>query len=298
MRATISIESDGQMADAPKTPESLDDIVAPYAAVLSDVWGVLHNGIAAHPDAVAALVRVRAAGKAVVLVTNAPRPSSVIEEHLARLGVLRESFDRIVSSGDVTRHMIAEAPRRIFHIGTEADLSLYDGLDVELVEEFEADAVVCTGLFDDEVERPEDYDEMLRRLRARDLPFICANPDIVVERGDRLIWCAGALARDYAHLGGRTLIAGKPHRPIYDEAFAAMAEILGRPVEPREVLAIGDGMLTDVKGAVGAGLDVLFVTAGIHANEYGDPQHPDPARLRDFFRRQNYVPMAIMPRLA
>lgn len=286
------------MADAPRTLNRLDEIAGPYPVLLCDVWGVVHNGIAAFPEAVDALARARAAGKAVILVTNAPRPGSVIEGHLERLGVRRESWDRIVSSGDVTRQLIAESARRIFHIGTDADLVIYDGLDVELFEEFEASAVVCTGLFDDEVERPEDYAEMLRRLRARDLPFICANPDIVVERGDRLIWCAGALARDYAHLGGRTLIAGKPHKPIYDEALAAAADILGREVEPGEVLAIGDGMLTDVKGAVGIGADVLFITAGIHAAEYGDSHRPDPARLADFFRRQNYVPLAIMPRLA
>jgi len=286
------------MADAPRQPHRLDEIAGPYAAIVCDVWGVLHNGIAAFPAAVAALTRMRQAGKAVVLVTNAPRPGEVIEAQLARLGVARESWDRMVTSGDVTRHLIADGPRRIFHIGDEDDLSIYEGLDVELVEEFEAQAVVCTGLFDDEVERPEDYAEMLRRLRARDLPFICANPDIVVERGDRLIWCAGALARDYAHLGGRTLIAGKPHRPIYDEALSVAAQLLGRQVAPDEVLAIGDGMLTDVKGAVGAGLDVLFITAGIHASEYGDPLRPDPARLADFFRRQNHVPLAIMPRLA
>jgi HAD superfamily hydrolase (TIGR01459 family) len=286
------------MAEAPRTLNRLDEIVGPYSVLLCDVWGVVHNGVAAFPNAVAALGRARAAGKTVVLVTNAPRPGSVIEGHLERLGVPRESWDRIVSSGDVTRHLIAESARQIFHIGTEADLAIYDGLDVELVEEFEASAVVCTGLFDDEVERPEDYTEMLMRLRARDLPFICANPDIVVERGDRLIWCAGALARDYAHLGGRTLIAGKPHKPIYDEALAAAAEVLGREVEPREVLAIGDGMLTDVKGAAGLGIDVLFVTAGIHAAEYGDPHKPDAALLSEFFRRQNYTPLAIMPRLA
>lgn len=286
------------MADAPRKPATLDEIAAPYAVLLSDVWGVLHNGVAAFPDACAALARARQAGKKVILVTNAPRPGAVVEQHLARLGVPRESWDRIVSSGDVTRHLIAEGPRRVFHIGDEVDLSIYEGLDVELVEEFEASAVVCTGLFDDEVEQPEDYAEMLMRMRARDLPFICANPDIVVERGDRLVWCAGALARDYAHLGGRTLIAGKPHKPIYDEAMSVAAGMLGREVAPGEVLAIGDGMLTDVKGAVGAGLDVLFITAGIHAAEYGDPTNPDPVRLVDFFRRQNYVPPAIMPRLA
>jgi HAD superfamily hydrolase (TIGR01459 family) len=283
------------MADAPALPASLDEISAPYDAILSDVWGVLHNGVEAHPPACEALARARAAGKAVVLVTNAPRPSDRIERHLASLGVRRDAFDGIVSSGDVTRALIAEGPRRVFHIGLDTDLPLYDGLDVELVEEFEAQTVVCTGLFDDENETPEDYAELLRRLRARDLPFVCANPDIVVERGDRLIWCAGALARDYGQLGGRTLIAGKPHRPIYEAALAAAAEVLGHA--PKRVLAIGDGALTDLKGAAQAGIDALFVTAGIHAEEYGAPQ-ADPARLAAFLARHGLAPVAVMPKLA
>jgi ribonucleotide monophosphatase NagD (HAD superfamily) len=139
---------------------------------------------------------------------------------------------------------------------------------------------------------------MLRRLRARDLPFVCANPDIVVERGDRLIWCAGALARDYARLGGRTEIAGKPHRPIYEAALASAAEVLGQEVSPDRVLGIGDGMLTDVKGAADNGIDVLYVSAGIHAAEYGEAHAPDPDRLAAFLTRHGYAPVAVIPRLA
>jgi HAD superfamily hydrolase (TIGR01459 family) len=147
------------------------------------------------------------------------------------------------------------------------------------------------------VEKPEDYAELLRRLRARNLPFICANPDIMVERGERIIWCAGALARDYAQLGGRTLIAGKPYAPVYDVAMKEVAEILGRPVERRQVLAIGDGMLTDIKGAADNGFDVLYVSGGIHARDYGDASQPDPARLAAFLDRHGYHPVAVIPRL-
>ena len=286
------------MADAPRTLTSLDDIAAPYAAVLSDVWGVLHNGIVPHPAAVDALRRMRAQGRAVVLITNAPRPSAPIVAQLERIGVGRDCWDRLVTSGDVTRRLIADGARRIFHIGLDDDLSLYDGLDVELVEEFEADAVVCTGLFDDETERPEDYSELLMRLRARNLPFICANPDIVVERGDRLIWCAGALARDYGQLGGRTLVAGKPFAPIYEAALEAASDVLGRKVGPADVLAIGDGALTDLKGAATHGIDMLFITSGIHAAEYGPPHAPDMALLARFLARHGPAPAAVMPHLA
>src|SRR5690606_11007831 len=144
------------------------------------------------------------------------------------LAVPGDSWDRIVTSGDVTRSLIRSSARRILHIGPDRDLPIYDGLDVELVEEREASAVCCTGLYDDH-DRPEDYAELLQRLRSRDLPFICANPDLVVEHGDQLLWCAGALARDYGLLGGRTLVAGKPFPPIYEAAFAAAEEASGRP---------------------------------------------------------------------
>ena len=276
---------------------SFDEISPRYDAILCDVWGVVHNGVRAFADASAALTRARDAGKAVVLITNAPRPHREVEAQLGALAVPRECFDRVVTSGDVTRDLIRSGPRRIFHIGADRDLSLYDGLDVELVEEFEASAVVCTGPFDDDVETPEDYAEMLQRLRARDLPFVCANPDIVVERGDRLIWCAGALARDYALLGGRTLIAGKPHRPIYEAALRAAGDVLGGPVEPARALAVGDGVLTDVKGAEQNGIDMLYVSGGIHAGEYGEALAPDMALLAAFLEKHGHRPVAVMPRL-
>ncbi len=276
---------------------SLGDISGRYAAVLCDVWGVVHNGVRSFPAATAALAAARSQGIAVVLITNAPRPHQGVEAQLAALGVPDDAFDRVVTSGDVTRDLIAAGPRRVFHLGPDRDMAIYDGLDADLVEEFEASAVVCTGLFDDETETPDDYADMLRRFRARDLPFICANPDVVVERGDQLIWCAGALARDYAQLGGRTLIAGKPHGPIYEAALKAAAETLGREVAKAEVLAIGDGMLTDIKGAADNGIDVLYVSGGIHARDYGHADDPDAGRLAAFVARHGFRVTAVMPKL-
>ncbi len=288
---------DYSMAALPETIDSLDALFPRYGALLCDVWGVVHNGETHFPAAAAALKRAREAGLAVVLITNSPRRGADVIAQMRTIGVPDGCFDRLVSSGDVTRDLIAEGPRRIFHIGPDRDFNLYDGLDVELVEEFEADAVVCTGPYNDDVETPDDYKELLVRLRARNLPFICANPDIVVERGERLIWCAGAIARDYAQLGGRTLIAGKPHRPIYDVAMKAAGEVLGRDLERGKVLAIGDGMMTDVKGGADNGFDVLYVSGGIHAGEYGEPLAPDPARLAAFLDKHGYYPVAAMPRL-
>lgn len=285
------------MAGMPQSIASLEALTGGYRALLCDVWGVIHNGVSAFPEAAAALAAARDKGVAVILITNAPRPRDGVIAQLANLGVPETAWDRVVTSGDVTRDLIRSGPRKVFHIGPERDYALYDRLDVELVEEFEASAVVCTGLFDDEIETPDDYAEMLRRLRARDLPFICANPDIVVERGHQLIWCAGALARDYGQLGGRTLVSGKPHRPIYEAALQAAGEVLGREVAKAEALAIGDGMVTDVKGAADNGIDVLYVSGGIHARDYGEPHDPDPARLAAFLDKHGYAPVATIPRL-
>lgn len=285
------------MSELPETISTLDALSGRYAALLCDVWGVVHNGETHFPAAATALARARSAGLAVVLITNSPRRSRDVVAQMRAIGVPDDAYDRVVTSGDVTRGLIAEGPRKIFHLGPERDANLFDGLEVEPVEEFEAQGVVCTGLFDDEVETPDDYAELLSRLRARDLPFICANPDVVVERGERLIWCAGALARDYAQMGGRTLIAGKPHAPIYRAALQAAVELLGRTPERAEVLAIGDGMMTDVKGAADNGFDVLYVSGGIHARDYGEPLRPDPGALAAFLDRHGYRPVAVIPRL-
>jgi|SRR5690606_8066035 len=277
--------------------ENVDALAEKYPVILSDVWGVVHNGVEAFRPAVDALLRMKQQGKAVVLITNAPRPHGPVEEQLRSLGVPDEAYDYVVTSGDVTRDLISAGPRKIFHIGPDRDMSLYDGLDVEVVEEFEAAGVVCTGLYDDNTETPEDYAELLQRLRARNLPFICANPDIVVERGDTMIYCAGALARDYGQLGGRTLIAGKPHYPIYDASLAAAAKVLGREVGVKDALAIGDGVMTDVKGAASMGIDLLFVTDGIHAAEYGENGKPEAERVVQFLEGHGFNPVAATVRL-
>lgn len=277
--------------------ENVDALAEKYPVILSDVWGVVHNGIEAFRPAVDALLRMKQQGKAVVLITNAPRPHGPVEEQLRSLGVPDEAYDCVVTSGDVTRDLISAGPRKIFHIGPDRDMTLYDGLDVEVVEEFEAAGVVCTGLYDDNTETPEDYAELLQRLRARNLPFICANPDIVVERGDTMIYCAGALARDYGQLGGRTLIAGKPHYPIYDASLAAAAKVLGREVGVKDALAIGDGVMTDVKGAANMGIDLLFVTDGIHAAEYGENGKPEAGRVVQFLEGHGFNPVAATVRL-
>ena len=193
---------------------SLIDHFAPlargYDVLLSDVWGVVHNGLTAFADACDALKRFRAGGGTVLLITNAPRPASVVVRLLDRLNVPHDAYDGIVSSGDVTQEEILARPgQRVFSIGPERDLPTFAELGVEFAPPERADYVVCTGLFDDDSETPEDYRDLLGKLRRRDLLMICANPDLVVERGERLVYCAGAIADLYASLGGKVLYAGK-----------------------------------------------------------------------------------------
>jgi HAD superfamily hydrolase (TIGR01459 family) len=235
-----------------------------------DVWGVVHDGLSAFPDAVSALQAHRAAGGYVVLLTNAPRPASSVAGQLEQLQVPASAYDAIVTSGDVTRQWLIEAKhRRILHIGPPRDHPFFDGLDIDFVGAAEADSIVCTGLFDDETEHPEDYRERFADYVALGLKLLCANPDRVVRRGDRLFHCAGVLADVYLDLGGEVVITGKPHAPIYAQAFATAAKLQARPVVASEVLVIGDGLATDLAGAASQGLAALFIVDGIHAEELG-----------------------------
>ncbi len=276
---------------------TLGEITAEFDVVLSDVWGVLHNGVAAFPDAAKALQAAREAGKTVVLITNSPRPAPGVITQLRALGVSDEAYDRIITSGDVTRGLIAEGPEKVFLLGPERDLPLLDGLAVERVGEAEAQSVVCTGFFDDETETPEDYTDMLKGFVARKVPMICANPDLVVERGERIIPCAGAMAAYYEQLGGEVRIAGKPHSPIYDACLAAAKDVRG-DFDKARVLAIGDGMPTDVKGAISSGLELLYISGGIHAAEYTLNGQTDEALLNAYLKGQGAAPGWWMPRLA
>ena len=271
-----------------------------YDVALCDVWGVVHNGAAATSEACDALARFRKQGGTVVLITNAPRPGEIVARTtLDRLGVPRAAYDGIVSSGDVTRALIAaRAGAPVFHIGPERDLGLFDGLDAPLAPLEDADYTVCSGLIDDTVETPQDYQDLIARMRARALAMICANPDVVVERGDQLVYCAGAIADLYAAAGGDVVFAGKPYRPIYEQALALAEATRGKRAEHRRVLAIGDSVRTDVKGAAAFGIDCLFVIAGIHAEELGGRTDPDTAALAGIFAAAGVIPKAVMRHLS
>jgi HAD superfamily hydrolase (TIGR01459 family) len=273
-------------------------LAAGYDVVLSDVWGVVHNGVAATQEACDALVRFRSDGGAVVLITNAPRPAEVVRALLDELDVPPEAYDAIISSGDVTRAIIAARPgQSAFHVGPARDVPIFDGLDAPLAPVESADYVVCSGLFDDTTEIPQDYSDLIAAMRARGLPMVCANPDIVVERGHKLVYCAGAIADLYASAGGSVLYAGKPYRPIYEQAVAAARSLRGQETAPARLLAIGDSVRTDLGGAAAFGIDCLFVTRGIHAEELGGRDRPNAAALDDIFAAAGVAPKAVTQRL-
>jgi HAD superfamily hydrolase (TIGR01459 family) len=276
--------------------ERIEPLARGYDVLLCDIWGVVHNGIAAFPDACAALTRFRQGGGTVILITNAPRASDAVVRILDRMQVPHEVYDAIVSSGDMTRGIVGRrSGQRVFHLGPERDHSIFTGLNVTFAPLESADYVVCSGLFDDTVETPDNYRDMLKAMRQRALFMVCANPDVVVERGDTLVYCAGALADAYAALGGEVLYCGKPHAPIYDMALSTAASLRGGRIPARDrVLAIGDSVRTDLKGAAAFGLDVMFVTSGLHAEHYGSREAPDLDALNKVFAEAGVAPKAVV----
>jgi HAD superfamily hydrolase (TIGR01459 family) len=278
---------------------TLSDLAQNYDAILSDVWGVLHNGVAAFPEAVDALRRFRQGGGRVVLITNAPRAAAAIVDLLDELHVPRDAYDAIVSSGDVTRGTIAPYSGKIIHhVGPHTiDDSLYEGLGVIRGPAEEASAVVVTDLDTDD-DTPDMYEDRIKVWLRRRLPLICANPDRVVEHGGRIIYCGGALADLYEAHGGSIKMSGKPYRPIYDEALRLAEKAAGKPLERGRILAIGDSVRTDAIGAANAGLDLLFVTGSIHAQELDAFGSPDPDAIRALVAPSGARLVGFMPRLA
>ncbi|WP_375466087.1 TIGR01459 family HAD-type hydrolase [uncultured Methylobacterium sp.] len=279
-------------------------IAAGYDLILCDVWGVLHDGTRAHAGAGDALIAFRglegARPRRVVLVSNAPRPWDGVRRILDGYGVPRAAYDAILTSGDLTRDLVAKRPgARVHHLGPKRDAPIFSGLDVALVGAQAADLVVCTGLFDDATETADDYRGTLAALKARDVPMICANPDLVVERDGLLIPCAGLIAAAYAEVGGRVTYAGKPHRPVYAAAMQLAASLDGGAApDPARVLAVGDALRTDIAGARAFGIPSLLVARGIHAEELGlTAAHHRLGDIAAWLSNQAVQPDAVIERL-
>ncbi|RDE10655.1 TIGR01459 family HAD-type hydrolase [Pelagibacterium lacus] len=284
---TITAATPGLSALAPR-----------YKGILSDVWGVVHNGIEPHWSAVEALVEYRARGGSVVLITNAPRPGGPIIDQLDAMGVPREAYDALVSSGDATRSLLENwRGRTVARVGPASDDPLFEGLEIAFGPDDVATAVVVTDLDTDD-DTPADYRDRMAIWLERRLPLICANPDKVVEEGDRIVYCGGALADAYEDIGGRVMMAGKPYGPIYEQAKALLDSAAGHRFAPDEILAIGDSVRTDAMGAAQFGIDLLFITGSIHAAELDAFNDPPAKRVSDFVSVSRANMVGFMPRLA
>ncbi|MBI3701908.1 MAG: TIGR01459 family HAD-type hydrolase [Afipia sp.] len=260
------------------------ELTADVDIILSDIWGVVHDGLKGFPDACSTLLEFRRQGGTVILITNAPRPADSVQRQLRKINIADETYDAIVSSGDLTRHYVESHLRNsVFQIGPERDNPMFRGLNVTFAPLEAADYILCTGPFDDEVETAEDYRDRMVQARKRNLTFICANPDIVVERGDRLIYCAGAIAELYRELGGNVIFYGKPHAPIYDRALEIAESKRGKATPKSRILAIGDSVRTDLTGANAMGIGCLFVTRGIHSAEFDGVHEIDDFTVKRLF---------------
>ena len=282
---------------------NLADLGTRYDAVFCDLWGCLHNGKTPFPTAVAALQGFRARGGKVLLLTNAPRPKSSVIRQLDAMGVTRDAWDEVVTSGDATQSAMLNGAvgRKLYFIGAAKDEVFFTDFADDLadlaasqppilrVPLAEAEGIICTGLADDLTETPDDYRAVLLQCKINDLPMLCANPDVIVDFGDKRLYCAGALAEAYETMGGTVFYFGKPHPPIYDLARRRLSALTGG--KDMQILAIGDGVTTDVQGGMSEDIDTLFVTGGIAASEFGpDPSHPDKRLLDQWLAAKSMSP--------
>lgn len=243
--------------------DRLSALSARYDVLFCDIWGVLHGGGAAFPAAVQALQRFRAGGGTVVMVSNSPRPGEPLARQLLTIyRTPRDAFDAVISAGDVMVDALRTRPGRWHLEGPSSDLGIFDGLDVEFGPVEGARGVVMTQLKDGLTETGMSYLPLLRQMKAAGQVFVCGNADRIVEHGGKRYVCPGAVADEYQAIGGEVVWCGKPTQPIYDLAFRKV------PSTPRaRILAIGDGLMTDIAGANTAGIDVMFITGGIHGDE-------------------------------
>ncbi len=277
---------------------ALSEISANYDALFVDLWGCVHNGITAFDDAVAALRAYRANGGFVVLVTNSPKPRAGVMAQLPEFGVPADCYDTIATSGDSARAAMftGAVGHKVFFMGEwERDAGFFEPMEVidnpaliTRVPVSEAEGIVCCGPFDPMAD-PDTWRADLMMAKQLGAKLLCANPDIVVDRGEEREWCAGAVAKMYTEMGGESLYFGKPHPPIYDLARRRMlAE--GRDVRDTRILAIGDGIHTDIRGAQGEDIDSLFITGGLAREDTGTTDQPDPTALSAFVEKEMITP--------
>lgn len=284
---------------APRILHNAGTLLAQYEVLFCDVWGVVHNGHIAYEGAVDALQRFRSGGGTVVLVSNAPVPEARVAAMLDMRKVPRTTFDAIVSSGDIAlTHLRDKGYAHVFSIGpADRDAAFFAASPARLVALEEAEAIVCTGLNDDVNETPEHYRALLERAHELKLPFVCANPDLVVDVGGRLYWCAGAIADLYEQMGGKVYWAGKPHLPAYGTAHTTAERLRGQAIDRKSILAIGDAIRTDLAAARNFGVDALFIASGIHRHEAMIEGQLHPDKLDRLFGPDTPIALAAMTEL-
>lgn len=277
--------------------DRLEDVSDQYEAMFVDLWGCVHDGVRAMPNAVTALQGYRNRGGKVVLVTNSPRPRAGVTRQLDHFGVPEDAWDSIATSGDSARSAMFQGAvgQKVWYIGDGRDDRFFQPLEIldnpitiERVPLDEAEGIVCTGPADPKADPSVMRPEFLL-AKQRGLKLLCANPDIVVDRGEEREWCAGALAALYTEMGGESLYFGKPHPPIYDLARRRLSA-LGLDIPDSRILAVGDGILTDVAGAAGEDIDSLFISGGLAAAETRTRETPDPDALRNYLEEQQSTP--------
>ncbi len=276
---------------------ALSEVSSRYDAMFVDLWGCVHNGVHALPEAVAALQAYRGQGGKVILVTNSPRPRAGVEVQLDHFGVPKDAWDSIATSGDSARSAMFRGVvgQKVWFIGEDHDQRFFeplkvidDPVEITQVPLEEAEGIVCAGPFDPMADPAEMRPQFLY-AKQKGLKLLCANPDIVVDRGDVREWCAGALAQLYTEMGGESLYFGKPHPPIYDLARRRLAA-LGTDVPDSAILAIGDGAQTDIRGGMGEDFDTLFITGGLAASETKTQGQPDPDALNAYLDKEQIAP--------
>jgi len=285
--------------------EQFDEISGRYDAAFVDLWGCLHNGYQPYPAALAALRKFREGGGKIVLLTNSPRPRPSVIRQLDKIGVPRDLYHDVAASGDASQYSLAagDVGYRVYHLGPERDRGFFEGLPtetlknnrVDLVPLNEAEGIVCTGLFDDETETPDDYRATFLYAKSHGLRLLCTNPDLMVDKGGQRIFCAGALGKAYEKMGGQSLYFGKPHPAIYDLARRRLMDLAD--IEDDRIIAIGDGINTDIRGAIAEDIDSLFITGGLAAAETATQSQPDSVKLRTFLEAAQLSPTYAMGHL-
>ena len=265
----------------------ITEIISKYKVILCDVWGVLHNGKDLFENAVESLLKYSKSGGYIVLITNAPRPSIDVIKQLNQMGLNKNCYNLIVSSGDVTRFWLQSLNKTsLYHLGPERDKSIFLDLDINFSNSKNCQSVLCTGLYNDETDILDDYNDLMNLFLSKKIVMHCANPDLTVIRGDKTILCAGSLAEYYANKGGQVKYFGKPFEYIYEFAIKEVNKNNNFKVKKSEILAIGDGLKTDILGAGNFGIDSFFIINGVHKNELNKRYNNNIFTQEDF---NNYM---------